>query len=124
MEQNTPRSEKRVRIIVLLAAILMGCWLIYSRLTTPLSSQSETKSPPSKANAKEEKTYQKMLGVWQDSYQGKRTMTLNEDGSGTMLVELTGLQATLFAPKLRFDMQWTVEGKIFKQRTEGGEPAD
>ena len=36
-------------------------------------------------------------------------MTLNDDGSGTMLVELSGLQAALFASRLRFDMEWTLD---------------
>ena len=58
-----------------------------------------------------------LLGVWQDDYQGKRTMTLNEDGTGTMLVELSGWRASLYALKLRFEMQWRLEGKVLKKRT-------
>jgi hypothetical protein len=50
-------------------------------------------------------------------------MTLNKDGTGTMLVELSGLKATLFAGRLRFDMKWTVENGRLKKQTIGGEPA-
>lgn len=67
--------------------------------------------------------HRQLLGVWQDEYQGKRTMTLNDDGTGTMVVELSGLQARLFASTLRFEMVWSVDGKILKKRTVSGEPA-
>jgi hypothetical protein len=50
-------------------------------------------------------------------------MTLKEDGTATMLVELSGLKATLFADRLRFDMKWTVEHGRLKEQTIGGEPA-
>jgi len=50
-------------------------------------------------------------------------MTLNDDGTGTMLVELSGVQAALFASKLRFDMQWSLDGKKLIKKTIGGEPA-
>ncbi len=62
------------------------------------------------------------VGTWQDDYQGKRTMTLREDGTGTMLVELSGMRA-MFASRLRFDMQWSVQAGRLKKRTIGGEPA-
>ena len=64
-----------------------------------------------------------VIGTWQDEYQGKRTMTLREDGTGTMLVELSGWRAVLSAPRLRFDMVWSVEGGRLKKRTVDGEPA-
>lgn len=64
-----------------------------------------------------------VLGVWQDNYQGKRTMTLNKDGTGTMHVELEGAAALLYASQLRFDMTWSLEGKKLTKKTVGGEPA-
>ncbi|MHC4180625.1 MAG: hypothetical protein ACYSWU_24260, partial [Planctomycetota bacterium] len=64
-----------------------------------------------------------VVGTWTDNYKGKRTMTLDEDGTGTMVVELTGLTATLFADRLQFDMVWSVENGRMKKRTIGGEPA-
>ena len=36
-----------------------------------------------------------VVGTWEDHYQGKRTMTLQSDGTGTMVVELTGVNAFL-----------------------------
>lgn len=64
-----------------------------------------------------------VVGTWQDEYQGKRTMTLEEDGTGKMVVELDGLKARLFAPRLEFDMVWSVDKGRLKKRTIKGEPA-
>ena len=64
-----------------------------------------------------------MLGTWDDDYKGHRTLTLNSDGTGTMLVELDGFAATLFAEKLTFQEEWkVVDGKVTMKAT-GGEPA-
>ena len=63
-----------------------------------------------------------MLGTWEDDYKGHRTLTLNDDGTGTMVVQLDGLAATLFAAKLTFREEWTVaDGKVTMKAT-GGEP--
>ena len=64
------------------------------------------------------------IGTWTDNYQGKRTMTLRADGTGTMVVQLSGLSATLFAARLQFEMVWSVENGCLKKQTTGGEPAD
>ncbi len=63
-----------------------------------------------------------VLGTWQDEYQGKRTMTLKEDGSGTMIVELSGWRAALSAPRLKFNMKWSVKDGHLKKQTIDGEP--
>jgi hypothetical protein len=64
-----------------------------------------------------------MLGTWEDDYKGHRTLTLRPDGTGTMVVELNGLAATLFAAKLTFTEEWSVtDGKVTMKAT-GGEPA-
>ena len=63
-----------------------------------------------------------VVGTWTDNYQGKRTMSLIEDGTGTMVVELSGWRAMMSAARLRFDMLWSVESGHLKKRTVGGEP--
>jgi hypothetical protein len=64
-----------------------------------------------------------VVGTWQDDYQGKRTKTLDEDGTGKMIVELEGLKARLFAQRLTFEMVWSVENGRLKKQTIKGEPA-
>lgn len=65
-----------------------------------------------------------VVGTWEDHYQGKRTMTLRADGTGSMVVELAGLTAMLYADRLRFDMVWALEQGRLKKQTLRGEPAD
>ncbi len=76
-----------------------------------------------KAADPDERFRRLVLGTWEDRYEGKRAMTLKEDGTGTMLVELSGLTATLFADHLRFDMKWTAKNSHLRKQTIGGEPA-
>jgi hypothetical protein len=49
-------------------------------------------------------------------------MTLKEDGTGTMIVELSGWRAALSASRLKFNMVWSVEGGHLKKQTISGEP--
>ena len=62
------------------------------------------------------------VGTWEDEYKGKRTMHLLADGTGTMVVELSGLTARLFASRLEFDMVWSIEEGRMKKQTVGGRP--
>ena len=61
--------------------------------------------------------------MWTDNFRGKRTMTLREDGTATMVVEPSGMFAKTFAEHLTFEMTWKVEGGRLKKQTTGGEPA-
>jgi hypothetical protein len=111
--------SKRIILLLLVvcAAGAMSCWKCYPTDPIPLAT------PTSKPAPDEDVRLGKMvLGVWTDNYKGKRTMTLLEDGTGTMLVELSGLNA-IFASKMRFDMVWSVEKGRLKKRTIGGEPS-
>ena len=120
------------RIVLLLLLILVCGGITYRTVTTPptphnndLAGAFSPSNPDdtSQAETPDEKHRRLLPEVWQDEYQGKRTMTLNEDGTGTMVVELTGVQASLFAAKLRFDMTWSLNGDKLIKTTIGGEPA-
>ena len=90
-----------------------------SVLTTSLAlGQDRTQT-----DVQDQQSRRLVVGTWQDEYQGKRTMTLQEDGTGKMVVELDGLKAKLFAPRLEFEMVWAVEKGRLKKRTLQGEPA-
>lgn len=74
--------------------------------------------------AKKDAEYRRLvLGTWEDDYEGKRTMTVREDGTATMVVKLSGLKAALYAKQLRFDMVWSIKNGRLKKRTVGGEPS-
>lgn len=98
-------------------------------------STSQNSSPPAEAadpalspevtrwETPDEQTRRRIQGVWMDNYQGKRTMTLQPDGVGTIVVELQGVTATLFASRLRFDIRWRIEDERLHKRVLGGEPS-
>jgi hypothetical protein len=90
----------------------------------PDSGQELAEAVGSASPADQDKRFRSLVvGTWQDEYEGKRTMTLKEDGTGTMVVELSGIKALLSAPRLLFDMTWTVENGRLQKQTVGGEPA-
>jgi hypothetical protein len=79
---------------------------------------------PSRAADSDEQFRRLALGTWRDYYQGKRTLTLRPDGTATMVVELTGIKARLFTPRLVLDIAWAIENGTMHRRTVGGHPAD
>jgi len=119
------RQWMLVGCILFLLLVAMGYWWLTS--SSPSQRQTSIAAvstlPTPMAGSEEDKTRQTLLGVWQDDYQGKRTMSLNADGTGTMQVELKGVTAALYASQLRFDMTWSLEGKKLTKKTIGGEPA-
>jgi hypothetical protein len=100
----------RLFILVLSGALL---------LVHPIPASSET---PAKSRPDTEQR-RLIIGTWEDHYQGKRTMTVRADGTATMIVELSGAKAVLYASRLRFDMVWSLDQGRLRKRTVGGEPS-
>ena len=110
--------------LTLFLVLFVAAGVAYWRLTSaPHLSTTTATTPLPAPGSEDDKTRQALLGVWQDEYQGKRTMTLHKDGTGTMLVELKGMTAVLYAAQLRFDMTWSLDGRKLTKKTIGGEPA-
>jgi hypothetical protein len=65
-----------------------------------------------------------VLGVWQDDYQGARTLVVRPDGTATMTIEFDGWKARMFTPRLRIETTWRIENGQFERQTIGGQPAD
>jgi hypothetical protein len=104
--------------LFIVAASAIGMFL-WNRSAPEKPGQQIVQSQPIDADAR----YRKLvLGTWEDEYQGKRTMTLNKDGTGTMVVELSGWRAALAASRLKFNMKWSVESGHLKKQTISGEP--
>jgi hypothetical protein len=98
--------------------------LAFLVLLLAASAPSGVAAPGERENeARGDAEYRKLvIGTWQDDYQGRRTMTLREDGTGIMVVELSGLKARLYASRLDFYMNWSVENGRLKKKTTGGHP--
>lgn len=122
-----PPQPRRQRLRICLAAVLfvgvVGGALYVSGLQSPSPHKTGPNSVEGEPPADPDDQFRSMVvGVWEDDYQGRRTMTLKEDGTGTMIVEPSGWRAALSAPRLRFDMLWSVEDGRLKKQAVGGEP--
>ena len=103
-----------------LRSALYAATLLFIAAASAVGQDSGAKSPDADADAKFRKL---VVGVWCDHYKGKRTMTVREDGTATMVVELAGVTATIYAKRLVFDMVWSIDNGHFKKRTTGGKPS-
>lgn len=74
-------------------------------------------------SSSDEQFRRQILGTWEDDYQGRRTMILRQDGTGTMIVDLKGWKAALYAKRLQFEMVWSIQNGRLRKKTVGGEPA-
>jgi hypothetical protein len=113
---------RRWRIVVAVAVVVVTSvagLVLWNKSASEKFAQQMAQSPPADPDAQKRSL---VLGTWTDEYQGERTMTLNEDGTGTMIVELSGWRAALSAPKLTFNMKWSLTGGRLKKQTVSGEP--
>jgi hypothetical protein len=133
------KCKRQILSILTLALVAGGIAYWYLSAEPPISAEdiadaavaanitpsATNPSDEGKEESPEEKQRRQLLGVWKDKHMGtNRTMILKEDGSGTIFVEASGLQAIPFGPKLRFDMKWSFDGKKLFTKTLAGEPAD
>jgi len=65
---------------------------------------------------------QRVLGEWRDNYRGERTLILRDDLTGIMEVKLAGFARKLFAEKLYFDIEWSIEDGSISLKTVSGRP--
>ncbi|MEE8451696.1 MAG: hypothetical protein V3R99_07265 [Thermoguttaceae bacterium] len=119
-------ASYRAAVLIGLAALLLAVGLAFSPNRNGRDGSVTLAvggSAPGKLS-QDEQLRRAAIGTWQDFHHGKRTMTLREDGTATMVVELTGIKARLFTPRLQLDIVWSVEDGRMKRRTVGGTPAD
>ena len=86
--------------------------------------ERDTLEPENHSDTPTDESYRQLiLGTWQDEYQGKRFLTVREDGTATMLVQPNGLAAKLFAERMMFEETWHLEAGQVTFHAVGGEPA-
>lgn len=111
----TYHNKKRifaVSLIAIGAVIAVICWL-----KLPVDNQDVGSVKP----GPDEQYRELVVGTWQDDFKGRRTLTVRADGTATMVVEPDGLNS-LFAARLTFEEEWSIEGGQLKQKAIGGEP--
>jgi len=123
--KRLPPHRWRLWVALSIAAIasVAGC-VLWNQSSSEKFARQLAQSPPSQSQPADPdaKTRSMVVGTWHDEYQGKRTMTLKDDGTGTMVVELTGWRALMSAPKLTFNMKWSAKDGRLKKQTLSGEP--
>jgi hypothetical protein len=88
----------------------------------PRTSGGQAPAGSPESGGSDARSRRMVLGAWHDEYEGKRTLILNEDGTGTMIVELSGWKAAMCASRLTFHLEWSLEGGRLKKHTVSGEP--
>ena len=122
----------RVTWMVLALQLVVGTFVVSARdafkssrahhSTVSALDQTLEQVALSESENRDQAVRQRLVGVWQDEYQGHRTLTIRPDGTATMVMELRGLHR-LFAQKLTFEEEWTLEGDQLQFHLVGGEPA-
>jgi hypothetical protein len=119
-----------VLLVISFGVAAAGVAVIWQRNAAPpgpadpaVTKTAVRPSLPDNADGDDRRLRRQVVGTWQDEYQGKRTLTLRADGTGTMVVELNGLRAALVAPRLEFNIAWSVAHGRLKKHSLGGKPA-
>ena len=89
---------------------------------TPVATASAPASETEPITSPDEQHRAKVVGTWEDDYQGKRTLTVRADGTATMVVELAGVAAALYAKRMTFEEEWEIEDGVLIMKMLGGEP--
>ena len=100
--------------------IMLSLLFMAALLPARLGFAAEPATDPASNDAE---IRQRLVGVWEDDYQGRRTMTIREDGTATMVVQLSGWKSVLYASRLEFWMVWSVQDGRLKKQTTGGKPS-
>ena len=112
----THPAKKRIVAVSLIAigaaVIAVWCWP---------NSSVENQDVGSIRSGLDEQYRELVVGIWQDDFKGCRTLTVRADGTATMVVEPDGVNA-IFAARLTFEEEWTIEGGQFRQKAIGGRP--
>lgn len=132
--RSTPRRRLRLPLFGLVIAPIPLIFLLSANSDQPPSRLNLASISPAVEEAATElptetpvplTVQQRMLGVWEDDYQGHRILTLEDDGTGSMVVELSGAAASLFADRLSFNQEWVFDEdqELVTMTAIDGEPA-
>lgn len=116
-------SSRSIVWTLLVLEIVVGTLLV--RRPQLVESTAITSKPDKPVETEPESSAfrQQLIGTWRDNYRAQRTLTLREDGTGTMHCVLQGMHR-LFASELTFQEAWELDGDQLTMRVTGGVPED
>lgn len=91
---------------------------------SPVSfSTNKPHETPAQAAATSDETYRQLIvGNWETDRDGKRYLTVSDDGTAVMNVDISGNWSLLFGEKMKFNIVWSIEDGVLTFETTGGEP--
>ena len=117
--------------IVVVGGVLGAGWNYLTSAPAPASArpvvESVTKSsdapgesdPVSTADAKYR---QLIVGRWETDRDGRRVMTVSDNGTAVMNVEVTGTWSYVLGSEITLNLNWQIEDGVLKFQTTGGKP--
>jgi len=131
---NQPAAICRAFLALFAACCLAGCnWSSSSTLALENDCKSSSASEDAAAPAEQPSTTlqaklekvdrSQLVGTWRDTFLGTRTLTLNDDGTARMILDLDFAGRLLYGSRLDFNMTWTVEGATITIDILDGKPA-
>ncbi|WP_339734985.1 hypothetical protein [uncultured Gimesia sp.] len=90
----------------------------------PSGTAQKSASPGSFEGFSTEEILTKLVGKWeQTKSSSKQILTIDENGTATMLIEPQGLWTTVLGNQVTIDIEWSLEAATLTLRTIGGKPA-
>jgi hypothetical protein len=119
------RTVTQFGVVILLMCALVAVKVGFSQTRGIVTlAVGDPSSQTTNAEPSEDQRLRRLaIGTWKDFHHGKRTLTLNEDGTATMVLKLTGMKALMFTPRLQLDIVWSIKDGKMHRRTVGGKPA-
>jgi hypothetical protein len=121
-------QKARWSVVFLVVAGLCGYWAAtdWGAHDAPSNERTAANSADNRGGTSklpsDERCRELVVGTWKDEYQGQRTMTVRPDGTATMIVELEGMSAKLYASRMTFEEKWSIDRGQLKLKAVGGEP--
>ncbi len=127
---ETPKRSRALRTQIMLGVALIcvpvSALMIFQSSNSPAEKPISQNSPPVKKQIAQNKPAkltkqeqldieyrEKCIGVWEREESGKRILTINDDGTSTLVYYPTGINGWLLAKKVTMQIEWKIEnGKV------------
>lgn len=90
--------------------------------TTDTTAPAADVEPQKELSPEDAERARLIVGVWEQERYGTRRMTVNEDGTASMVLRPAGLWATMFGNRIDLDMYWKVRDGHIDYGVSGGSP--
>lgn len=94
-----------------------------SKSTPNISDPPKTESSSAFENLSSQEILARLIGKWEQTKSNrKQILTINENGTATMVVEPKGFWKTVLGAQISIDIEWSLDAGTLTLRTIGGNP--